>query len=83
MIPPTRQKEDIYSAQLLNREGIATIAFLGKYLARMGLIYSTRSRFGSSYFFLSCYKGLIRSTLRLAWPLPLNSSSILKIQVVT
>ena len=59
MMPPTRQNEAMYSAQLLNRDGIATIAFLGKYLARMGLICSTRSRFGSSYFFLSACNALI------------------------
>jgi hypothetical protein len=53
MIPPTLQKEAMYSAQLLKSNGIATIAFLGRYLARIGFIYSTKSKFGSSYFFLS------------------------------
>ena len=53
MIPPTLQKEAMYSDQLLKSNGIATIAFLGRYLARIGFIYSTKSKFGSSYFFLS------------------------------
>ena len=59
MIPPTLQKDVMYSAQLLKSIGIATIAFLGRYFARIGLIYSTKSKFGSSCFFFSAYRGLI------------------------
>jgi len=52
MMPPTLQKEAIYSAQFLYRDGIAIIDFLGKNLASIGFICSTRSIAGSNYFFL-------------------------------
>jgi len=51
MIPPTRQNDDMYSCQDLKRFGIAMIAFLGRYLVRIGFIYSTKSSYGSSCFF--------------------------------
>lgn len=83
MMPPTLQKDAIYSLQLLNREGVAMTVFFGRNFASIGLISSTRSELGSSYFFLSCWRDLIWSTLIKAWPRPLNSSSILKIHVDT
>lgn len=59
MIPPTLQKKVMYSDQLLNKEGIAIWAFLGKYFAIIGLICSTKSMFWSIYFFFNIYRGLI------------------------
>ena len=59
MIPPTLQKLVMYSDQLLNNKGMAIIAFFGKYFIRIGLIYSTKSIFGSNYFFFKAYSGLI------------------------
>lgn len=38
IIPPTLQKDYIYSFQFLNREGIATCAFFGKYFIKIDLI---------------------------------------------
>ena len=59
MIPPTLQKLVMYSDQLLNNKGMAIIAFFGKYLVKIGFIYSIKSIFGSSYFFFKAYNGLI------------------------
>jgi hypothetical protein len=59
MIPPTLQKLAMYSAQDLNKLGIAMSAFLGRYLANKAFIYSTMSTPGSNYFFLRDCSGLI------------------------
>ena len=83
MMPPTLQKEAMYSAQLLKRVGIAIIAFLGSCFANMGLSASTRSISGSSCFFFRVWIALMLSTFKYACPRPLNSSSILKIQIET
>ena len=83
MIPPTRQNDAMYSAQDLNKEGIAIMAFLGSHLANNILICSMMSTPGSSYFLFKVCKGLIWSRFREACPLPPNSSSILNIQVWT
>ena len=83
MIPPTRQKETMYSAHVLYRVGMAMMTFLGRDLGNIGLIISIRSTPGSSCFFFRFWSGLIVSTFKCAWPLPLNSSSILKIHYVT
>jgi len=83
MIPPTRQKDAMYSCQFRKSEGMATCAFLGRYFASIGLMCSTKSIPGSICFFFSCWRGGIWSIFKWACPLPLNSSSILKIQVET
>ena len=59
MIPPPVRKTAMDSDQLLNKEGIAIWAFLGKYFAIIGLICSTKSMFWSIYFFFNIYRGLI------------------------
>lgn len=64
MMPPTLQKAAKYSDQFLNRDGIAMVAFFGKYLVRMGLMSSTKSVSGLICFDFKFFSGGTMSMLR-------------------
>jgi hypothetical protein len=59
IMPPTLQNDYMYSFQFLNKDGIATYTFLGRYFINIILICSTISVAGSNYFFFKFCSGLI------------------------
>ena len=83
MTPPTRQNCSRYSSQLWYKVFIGMTTFLDKKRVRMSIICSIRGSPTFSGFFLRFASGFTWSIFKYAWPLPLNSSSILNNQVWT
>jgi hypothetical protein len=83
MTPPTRQNWSRYSSQDLYRPSEAIFAFFGRTFEMTSYIFSIMGSVISIFLFLSSRIVFMESTARVAWPLPLNSSSILNIHVFT
>lgn len=81
--PPTLQNSRMNSYQSENKRGWAILTFQGIFFEITSTILSMISSVISVLFFLRSLKNFIWSMLNVAWPRPLNSSSILKIQVET
>lgn len=81
--PPTRQNACRYSAQLWYNGRMGITAFFGKNLVNMSMIYSMSASPIWIGFLRKFASGFTWSMFRYAWPLPLNSSSILKSHVCT
>ena len=81
--PPTLQKASIYSAQLWNKDFIGITTFLASIFYRMSIICSISPLPTWIGFFRRFERGRTWSMFRYAWPLPLNSSSILNSHVCT
>ena len=83
MTPPILQKCSINYSHDLNNVFYAILTFLGSTFLKTSISFSIMPSVISTFFFRSSIIVFTFSIFRKAWPLPLYSSSILKIQVLT